>query len=165
MSLSQNIAKLKAIRKDADVIFSELEVLAQADKKAPAAVLSRLKALATNLDSAARQAAIDRRKQIIKELSDRIQQYDILLALNLSPSSRGVIEAERATLVAQRGYHRGRLGIDFEGIVSKQEVEKLETLITGVKSAVAAKKKAVDYIDGVIKIGIAASKIIAKIVT
>ena len=165
MSMSQNIAKLKAIRKEADVIFSELEVLAKEDKKAPAVVLSRLKALATNLDSAARQAAIDRRKQIIKELSDRIQQYDILLALNLSPSSRGVIEAERATLVAQRGYHRGRLGIDFEGIVSKQEVEKLETLITGVKSAVAAKKKAVDYIDGVIKIGIAASKIIAKIAT
>ena len=163
MSMSQNIATLKAVRKQAEVIFGELEALAQADKKAPATVLTRLSKLARDLDATARQAARDRREQIIAELSQRIRQYDVLLTLSLPPSSRATIKAERATLVAQRGYHRGRLGTDFEGIVSKQDVDKLEALINEVNAAVAGKKKAVAYIDGVIRIGIAASKILARI--
>ena len=163
MPLSQEIAKLKAIRKEADVIFAELEQLAQADKPVPAVVLNRISTVANDLDAAARQAARDRRQQIIKDLSDRIGQYNVLLSLNLSPAVRASTKAERATLVAQRGYHRGRVGIDFEGIVSKEEVERLAALITEVNKAVAAKKKAVAHINSVIRIGIAASNIIGRI--
>ena len=163
MPLSAEIAKLKAIRNEADAIFKELETLAQADKKAPATVLRRLSRAASDLDEAARAAAIERRAQIIKDLTDRIRQYDVLLSLNLSPAVRASVEAERATLVARRGYHRGRAGLDFVGIVSKEEVDQLAALITEVNNAVAAKKKAIAYIDGAIRIGIAASKIIGII--
>jgi len=163
MSLSDEIAKLKAIRREADAIFSELETLAKANRKAPATVLRRLSKAAGGLDAVARTAAVKRRTQIIKDLTDRIGQYDVLLSLGLSPSVRASIEAERSTLVAQRGYHRGRAGLDFEGIVNKDEVDRLVALITEINNSVAAKKKAVAYIDGAIRIGIAASKIIAKI--
>jgi len=163
MSLSDEIARLKAIRREADAIFKELETLAKADRKAPATVLRRLSRATHELEAAARTAAVKRRTQIIKELTDRIGQYDILLSLNLSPSVRASVEAERSTLVARRGYHRGRAGLDFEGIVSKDEVDRLAALITEVNNAVAAKQKAVAYIDGAIRIGIAAGKIVAKI--
>jgi len=163
MSLNDEIARLKAIRREADAIFKDLETLAKADRKAPPTVLRRLSKAAGELDAAARAAAVKRRAQIIKDLTDRIDQYDVLLSLNLSPAVRASVEAERATLVAQRGYHRGRAGLDFEGIVSQEEVDRLAALITEVNNAVAAKKKAVAYIDGAIRIGIAASKIIAKI--
>ena len=160
MSLNDEIARLKAIRREADAIFKELETLAKADRKATPTLLRRLSNAASDLDAAARAAAIERRAQI---LTDRIGQYDVLLSLNLSPSVRATVEAERATLVARRGYHRGRAGLDFQGIVSKEEVDRLAALITEVNNAVAAKKKAIAYIDGAIRIGIAASKIIAKI--
>ena len=163
MSLNDEIARLKAIRREADAIFKELETLAKADRKATPTLLRRLSNAASDLDAAARAAAIERRAQIIKDLTDRIGQYDVLLSLNLSPSVRATVEAERATLVARRGYHRGRAGLDFQGIVSKEEVDRLAALITEVNNAVAAKKKAIAYIDGAIRIGIAASKIIAKI--
>ena len=163
MSLSDEIARLKAIRREADAIFKELETLAKADRKAPATVLRRLSRAAGELDAATRAAAGERRTQIIKDLTDRIGQYDVLLSLSLSPAVRASVEAERATLVSRRGYHRGRAGLDFVGIVSKEEVDRLAVLITEVNNAVAAKKKAIAYIDGAIRIGIAASKIVAII--
>jgi len=163
MPLNSEIAKLKAIRKEADVIFDELKALAQSDKKAPQTKLKRLAKLASDVDAVAREAARERRTQIIKELTDRIRQFDALLSLNLRPSTRASAEAERATLVAQRGFHRGRAGLDFEGIVSKEDVDRLAALITEVNKAVAAKKKAVAYINLAIRIGMAASKVMAKI--
>jgi len=163
MPLEDEIEKLKAIRAEADLIFAELEQLAQADRKPPATLLTRLKRAASDLDRAARAAARERRRAIIDELSARIGQYDVLLSLGLSPAARASIRAERATLVAQRGYHRGRAGLDFEGIVGKDDVEQLEALVTAVNTAVAAKKKAVAYIDGTIRIGLAASRIIGLI--
>lgn len=163
MSLTEQIEKLKAIRSEADIIFRELEGLSKAEDDVPATLLTRLRNLAAELDTAARSAARERRRQTIGELSGRIRQYDVLLSLNLSSSARRAAEAERATLVARRGYHRGRLGADFDGIVSKADVDRLAALITEVNAAVAARRKAVAYIDGVIRLGIAAAQILARI--
>lgn len=163
MALQDEIDKLIAIRDEADAIFGELERLGRLGRDAPATVLRRLSAAAAGLDVAARAAAAERRAQIIDDLTRRIDQYDILLSLNLGPAARASARAERAVLVSQRGYHRGRAGRDFEGLVSKEEVDRLAALITEVNRAVAAKKKAVGYIDVTIRIGVAAAKIIAKI--
>ena len=163
MSLKDEIAGLQAIRKEADAIFGELDRLARSDKKAPKTLLRRLARAASDLDASARSAAAERRAMIVQDLSDRIGKYDVLLSLNLSPSARASAEAERATLVAQRGYHLGRAGRDFEGIVTKEEVDQLAALIAEVNKGVAAKKKAVAYVRVAIRIGIAAAKIIEKI--
>lgn len=165
MSLHEQIEKLRAIRRQADALFLELEALAKAGRKVPRATLSRLSKLVAHLEEAAREAARSRRREIIGELTGRIGQYDTLLALDLSPAVRAAVEAERATLVAQRGYHRGRLGLDFEGIVGSDEVDKLAALIAEVRAAAATKQRAAEYIDGVIRIGIAAAGIIARIAT
>jgi hypothetical protein len=165
MPLREQIEKLRAIRREADALFAELETLAEAKRRAPAAVLLTLSRLAAELDTVAREAARARRRQIIRELTDRIDKYDTLLALELSPSTRAAVGAERATLVARRGYHRGRLGSDFDGIVGREEAGELGALIAETNAAVAAKKLAVAYIAAAIRIGTAAAKIIARIAT
>lgn len=163
MSLSQELARLKAIKKEADTIKSELQALAEADKNAPAATLKRLEKLAGDLDDAARQAARDRRQEIIDELTQRIQDFDALLALGLSRADRQRAKKQRAKLVGQRAFHRGRAGTDFEGLVSKEDVDRLAALITEVNKAVAEKKKAVAHINGAISIAMAATNIIGRI--
>ncbi len=163
MAIKDEVAKLKAIGKEADEVFEILKDLAKDDKKAPTTVLTRLKKMVEGLDASARAAARARRLEMIDDLTRRIDQYDLLLALDLSPASRDRIDAERAVLVAQRGYHRGKVGRDFEGIVSKKQAEQLDGLVRDVKSAVARKKKAIAHIDGAIRIGMAAAKIIALI--
>lgn len=163
MALQDEIDKLVAIKDEADAIFQELERLGRLDRDAPDTVLQRLSNAAVGLDAASRAAAAERRAQIIAGLTDRIGQYDVLLSMNLRPADRASVRAERAVLVSQRAYHRGRAGSDFEGLVSKAEVERLEALITEINRAVAAKKKAVAYIDATIRIGIAASMIVGKI--
>ncbi|MEM8984060.1 MAG: hypothetical protein AAGC71_13600 [Pseudomonadota bacterium] len=160
MALSQEITKLKAIRRQVDAIFDELKRLAEADRRAPQATLARIRRVAQDLDDTARSAARARRAKIIADLTARIRQYDTLLSMPLDSNSRSRFAAERASLVARRGYHRGRQGLDFVGIVSKDQVDQLEALITEVNQAILERKKAIAYIDGVIRIGMAATQII-----
>ena len=163
MSLAEQILKLKAVRDEVDAIFKELERLAQADRQATRPILRRLAKAARDLDTAALAAAAERRAAIIDELSKRIQQYDRLLAFDMDPNARESARAERAVLVAQRGYHRGRQGRRFEGIVTAAEVDQLDSLIAAVRKEAAKKQKAAAYIDVVIRMGVAATRAIDSI--
>lgn len=163
MSLADQVLKLKAIRDEVNAIFKELERLAQEDRQVTRPILRRLARAASELDVAALAAATEHRAAIIEELSLSISQYDKLLALGIAPAARESARAERARLVAQRGYHRGRQGRGFEGVMTAKEVDRLETLIAVVRSEAAGKKKAADYIDVVIRIGVAATRVIESI--
>ena len=164
MSLTTTINKLKSVANDAKDLFDKLKDLADKGKEATKTQKDNIERLASKLDTESRNAARERLKADIEQLSDIIERNERILAVpGLSRNARDAVRADKVRKLAKRARLRATLGTDFAGILNANEVKKIVELVAKAKKEVRIKKFAADFLDSAVKIADLALRIAGKV--
>jgi len=164
MSLSNTIEILKGIEIEAKELFEQLIKLAELGKDTSKTQKNDIQKLADKLDENARKASRERCEFEIDKLSKEIDKIDCLLAVpGMTKEVRDIAKAERGKKVARRGRLRGKLGLDFGGILTATDVQVLDDLVVKAKKEVQTKRKAAAFLHTVLKIADISLSIASKL--
>lgn len=164
MSLDGVIKKLKDIADEAKQLFELLKNLAEQQENATAGQKDKIKQLADKLDTASREAARERRRAEIQQLTEVIEAHELTLTVpGLSSSAREAIRADRFAKLARRARLRAQEGTDFGAILTSREVEKIVDLVKKARREVRTKQRAAAFLESAVKIADVALTIAGKL--
>ncbi|MCB9729789.1 MAG: hypothetical protein H6744_15120 [Deltaproteobacteria bacterium] len=151
---------------EARALLEELHALARLGKDASDAQRAALADLAGRLDADAREAARARRQAEIERLDEIIASYDAALAVDGLPTEvRDAVFGERTVARAKRTRLWGEAATDFGGVLTRAEVERLETLSAEVREATRRRARAASLLRVATRIVDVALGVVFKLAT
>ena len=114
----------------------------------------------------ASQLAKEQRREQIKELEKMVKQLESALATpGLPGSARAELQALKRKKRAQLVRLLARESMDFGGILTATQVERIKEVLKRAKQDVARKKKAAAFLATVIEVADISLSIVGKVVT